>query len=489
MGKWRAWLWPVRAHELGKFLPLFFMKLFASLNFSVLATVKDTVIVTGTGGGAEVIPVLKGGVVIIFAFLTMLAYTKLSNHISRRNVFYVMLTPFLFFFLFYGFVLYPHQEALSPTTSADWLLAQLGTQHQHWVAVYRYWMHSMFFVVAEIWGGVVIGLLFWGFVNQITNVKDAARFYVLYATGGHVGALISGALVFSCTSMLRAHDYGLIINILMLVVSIVCCMIIALYWYANRNLAVDYKLKEKSNLALKDSLMYIARSPYLGLIALMVIGYGLSVNLVEVTWKSLVKLQYPDPNAYQTFMSMIQFVLGTTSMILAIAFSGGIMRKFGWYLTAQCTPIVLGLCSLAFFVLYFLFPDLHSTTVTIFSLTPLMLLVICGAVHNIACKSMKYCFFDTTKEMAYIPLDNEAKTKGKAAVDLVGARFGKTGSSWIQILLIDGIGSGSILAVVPLLMPVVLVVVGLWIKAVHGLNKRFTDVQQQPEAAAQFEIT
>ena len=90
---------------------------------------------------------------------------------------------------------------------------------------------------------------------------------------------------------------------------------------------------------------------------------------------------------------------------------------------------------------------------------------------------MKYCLFDTTKEMAYIPLDAESKTKGKAAVDLVGARFGKTGAAWIQLLLIDVIGSGSILTVVPLLVPAVIGVVALWLRAVFNLHRRFSNIQ------------
>lgn len=492
----REWLWPIKSNELSKFLPVFGIKMLASFVFSILATIKDTVIVT-TSGGAEVIPVLKGGVVIVFAFLAMIMYSKLSNHISRRNLFYVMMVPFLLFFLIYGFILFPNQHLLSFNDSADWLLGLVGTKHQHWIAVYRHWMHSLFFVIAELWGGVVIGLLFWGFVNQITSVKDATRFYVLYSTGGHLGTLISGGLIFTCTKLLSQHLYKDIIGVLMLVAAVVCALIMLLYWYANHHLSKEEnatlaikEMKNTTRLSLKDSIKYITSSPYLGLIAMMVIGYGLSVNLIEVTWKSLVKLQYPDPNAYQTFMGIVQFVLGSTSIILAIFFSGAIMRKLGWYFSARLTPIVLGITSLLFFALYFSFPNLNSS-ITILSVSPLMLLILCGAVHNIACKSMKYCMFDPTKEMAYIPLDAEAKTKGKAAVDLVGARFGKTGSSWIQLLLIDLVGSGSILTVVPFLVPVIALVVFGWLKAIYKLNNRFSGVQlqEQPEAADQIAVS
>ena len=101
---------------------------------------------------------------------------------------------------------------------------------------------------------------------------------------------------------------------------------------------------------------------------------------------------------------------------------------------------MIGVTGLAFFGLN-IFHGAFSPVVALLGTTPLMLAVIVGAAQNILSKSSKYSLFDPCKEMAYIPLDKESKTKGKAAIDVVGNPLGKSGGALIQQFLIFGCGS------------------------------------------------
>lgn len=482
---WRKRLWSVYKTELSSFLPLFILKFCVTFNYTILTATKDTIVVTAKEGGAEVIPVLKGGVVLLIACLVMLGYSKLCNKLSRNNVFYIILYSFMLFFLLYGLIFFPNKDALSPHQSADWLLYHIGTQHKHWIAVYRYWMDSLFFVLAELWGGMMIGILFWGLANHINNLKNAARFYILYIVGGQIGAAVAGVIVYYCSKS-NQLQFATTVGFLMKIVVLMCLCIGVIYWWINRYLEhqtqSEYTIKmkdERTKLSLTESLLFIFRSKYLGLIALMVIGYGVSVNMIEVSWKAMLKLQFPNPSAYQSYMGAVQTILGITSLLIALLLSGNFIRRYGWYISAQLSPIIIGVTSLLFYILYCLFPDYAAniSTESTWIMTPLGLLILSGTIHNIACKTMKYCLFDTTKEMAYIPLEPEAKIKGKAAVDLVGARLGKSGASWTQLMLIDLMGAGSILDALPLLLPMVSFILIFWLFAVHKLNKRFLALQ------------
>lgn len=109
--------------------------------------------------------------------------------------------------------------------------------------------------------------------------------------------------------------------------------------------------------------------------------------------------------------------------------------------------------------------------------TPLMAAVLVGAAQNVFSKGSKYSLFDPCKEMAYIPLDQETKTKGKAAIDVICNPLGKSGGALIQQAMI--LGFGSLAASTPYLAVILFVIVGMWISAANSLNKEFTEAEME----------
>lgn len=486
--KWRQRLWPVHSFEIKKLLPLISMKFFISLVYAILTCMKDTLVVTANGSGAETIPVLKGWIVLPCAIIATLAYSKLSNIFKRATLFYVTISFLLLVLLLYAFVLYPNAAHLEPHASADWLLHKLGKQYSHWISIYRYWIQSLFFVTAELWASLVIFLLFWGLTNHITSVGEAKRTYTLFIAAGDIATIIAGPLVLYYARKFSHFDFLFTMQCMIGYVLVFGVIIMGLYYYLTEHVLKEprftlppalQKEGEKTKLSLIGGLKLIASSKYLLCLAIMVIGYGLCINLIEVTWKAHLKLLYPSAADYQSFMGSMTTYVGVVAFLTVLFVGGGCIRRLGWHFSAQVTPIVLGLSGFVFFFFILFNKYFNPGQALLFGVSPLVFLVFFGAFQNVASKVMKYSFFDPTKEMAFIPLDPESKIKGKAAIDIVGSRFGKSGAAWIQVGLIDLIGSGSILSITPALTPIVAATVIGWVFSVRYINREFLKKQKE----------
>ena len=55
------------------------------------------------------------------------------------------------------------------------LLEKFGTRLMGPIAILRNWTFCLFYVMAELWGSVVVSLLFWGFANQARLAALSAR--------------------------------------------------------------------------------------------------------------------------------------------------------------------------------------------------------------------------------------------------------------------------------------------------------------------------
>lgn len=152
---------------LKKIIPLGLMFFCILFNYTILRDTKDVLVVTAKGSSAEIIPFLKTWVNLPMAVGFMLLYTKLANVLSKKALFYTVIVPFIAFFGAFGFLLYPLSNYIHPQALADNLLGMLGPRFLGPLAILRIWSFCLFYVMAELWGSVVISVLFWGFANQV----------------------------------------------------------------------------------------------------------------------------------------------------------------------------------------------------------------------------------------------------------------------------------------------------------------------------------
>jgi AAA family ATP:ADP antiporter len=465
---------------------MLFILFFICFDYSILRNMKDSLVITASG--AAVIPFIKVWVMLPTAVLLTYLFTRLSNRFSQENVFYIMVTLFLTFFALFAFVLYPLREGLHPT-DLGFKLKEISPPGFHGlIAMCCNWSFTGFYVMSELWSTAIMSVLFWGFANEITSVTEAKRFYGVLGVGASCAAIFAGQtanflvspFLWSESVIYQQDPWGYSIKILVALVILGGVISMALFRWMSRNVLTEASFaafhsrilerKNKKKASLRESFAYIANSKYLICIAVIVVAYNLVIHMTEVLWKDQLARLYPSPTDYNMYMNNLTSAIGLCATLTAL-FMAKIIEKLGWTRTALITPIMMA-CTCVGFFSFFLWQDYWTILFPAMTIaTPLVISVFFGAAQNCLSKAAKYSVFDATKEMAFIPLEHDCKLKGKAAIDGIGSRLGKSGGAicYQGLLLLSGTVSGSA-PYVALLLGVVLI---LWMWSVRLLGGQF----------------
>lgn len=497
-GRLRSLVWPIHRYELRKLLPMLLIFFLITFNYNVLRTMKDTLVITGKASGAEVIPFIKLWFMFPGAVLLTYLFTRLSNRFSREVVFYSIVSLFLLFFAIFTFVLYPNREVLHPHDFCDKLQTLLPLGLKGFIAAIRNWTFTLFYVMSEIWGNIVLALLMWGFANQVTRLGEAKRFYAIFGVGINSSGIVAGWLSMQmCVGEYNPHlPFGNNAweQTMILLISTVLCVgvvIIFLFRYVSRSVLTDSRYydpedarqekKVRGNVSMRDSIRYLMKSRYLVYLALIVIAYNVVINLVEVVWKHEVSALYPRREDYNYYMAKVTMIMGFVATFTSLFFAGNSVRKYGWPFTAMLTPAILLVTSVFFFGSYFLKQHFPEMLLEMTGFMPLTIVVFLGTSQNILSRSAKYTIFDETREMALIPLSADCKLKGKAVIDGVCSRLGKSTGSMAHIFLL--ITFSSIPACMPYLTAALGLAVGVWIAVTRALGFEFTALAEKSAMA------
>jgi AAA family ATP:ADP antiporter len=484
----RAYLWPIYTHEYKKFIPLLLIFFLVGFNYSLLRATKDALVVTAPSSGAEALPFLKVWAIVPMALLFTFIFTRVSNHFSRERIFYVMMSIFIAFFLVFTFFLYPFQDKLHPHEFCDRIQDMLPIGCQGFIAIFRNWTFTLFYVMSEMWSTIIMTVLLWGFANDVTSVNDAKRYYGLLGISINVSGIVAGqvATAMSQNSFNPNLPFGVdawgqsvfFLNGVIILVGILCMGLFRYihlqgHGYNSPIYHADGGASE-IKMGLRKNFAYLAKSKYLICIAVIVVMYNVSINLVEVVWKDQVKQLYPNPSEFNAYMGKVLTWIGVLATVTSIFISGAIIRKTSWTTSALISPLILLVTGIGFFFFFFFKDSSFAAFATLFGTTPLVLCVFFGALQNCLARASKYTLFDATKELAFIPLSKECKQKGKAAIDGIGSRLGKSGGSLIHQSLLMFFGTVALST--PIVAAILLIAIAAWIGAVRALGKRFTDL-------------
>lgn len=491
--------WPIKSSEIKLFAPLGLMMLCMLFNFGTLRSIKDSLVVPNIG--AEAISFLKLWLVLPSTVIFTLIYVKLSNKFDYEHLFYIIVSFFLGFFLIFTYVLFPGQHLYHPSSE---MISSLTTSYPNlkwFIHIIGKWSYALMYVFCELWSVVIINLLFWQYANHIFDTNSAKRFYPFLGMVGNVGLILAGNILVAFADLSGVSDVNIpddyatniqfqcemVLKPVMSAIIFSGLLAMVLYRYIDKHVLKRQKMKRKfagasedtkTKLSFFESIKLLLSSRYIGHIVLLVLCYGLLINILEGPWKARVKELYPNTIDYMNFMGKFNIWMGISCVTFMLVGSN-ILRHFSWLTSALITPYMLTCTGLVFFSFV-----IFSNHINFFGewFNPIYIAVLIGAVQNILSKSTKYSLFDSTKEMAYIPLSLELRTKGKAAVEVIGLKFGKSLGAFIQSFMFILMPLATFDSVTIYLLGIFVVVVMIWIWNVKMLNKEYIKLSEEENA-------
>lgn len=462
-------IFPVKREEWLIFGLMIFIVCLINVNFSILRSMRNTLVVADTGGSAAFIPYFELFGTFPASILLTWTLSRLMRIFSLRSIFSMTMLFFLSFFIIFAFWIYPHREQIH-TLLENKLGILFGLTR--FKVIFTHWPDMVFYIMSELWKVALLSVIFWGFLNQKLSLEQAKRFYPPLLLGSSIGTILAGPITVFCTSLFTWQNFALSSqrwqhSLYLLTAFLLLCGLLTLFSFgslfkklylvnsllptsgpSSQELAAGTEPKKEPFsqrlLSLSSSLRYLLKSPYLSSLFLIVIAEYVCYALGELIFLETLKSRYPSPSEYCQYMGSLTFWMGIMTAFSALFLTPWLLQTCRWSRTALITPILMVVITFAFFFTIYLgkigfFPGT----------SPLTIAVILGSLHFCIGRSAKYTLFDAIKELAFVPLSREAQMKGKLIIDGIGSRMGRGTSSLLSIvlfLIMGGPGESAIFA-------------------------------------------
>jgi len=241
-------------------------------------------------------------------------------------------------------------------------------------------------------------------------------------------ALILGGLTMNATGTIFISNWELNVQVLTILNLLMSLLSLYLYNYIIKTQTPSRILTQhkKTNKGFIENFVELGKNQFVRNMVIMISCYGLLVGFYESIWKHYLKIFLQDPIIYSKFMGTVSSLTGVTTIFM-MTLGSYWLKHMSWTKMALITPISMMGLGIMFFA------SIYTNSIVIISFT--------GAALTIFLKGAKYALFDPCKEIAYIPMDDETKTRGKATIEILSAPIGKSGSNCILQILIILVGS------------------------------------------------
>lgn len=461
------------------------------VGYNVMRGMKETVLLGLSGASAAAfIPFVKIFLVMPISVVLGLFYLYMRHYSGISRSYYITSGVFLSYFALFTFHIVPNMSLYTP--DPQWI----ATMQSHYPAakyllgLYGNLPSAIYYVFAELWGTFTLVIMFWSMANDIFKTDEASRVYPILSLFSSLSIIASSYIikVLSKTSNPLEQSTLVILGLGLCMTLIVytlnpCAQAQALGQDTAKTQTHPSK-KKKKKMPLLKSIRTAIQTPHVLYLAICVLSFSILINIIETSLKEKLYFYYDTRSAYLSYYSYFTFYKGSLSLLANL---GGVylLRRYGWFAIAMITPI-LCIFTVNTFIAHNagLLPTSFLDSLQLLDSNYTMMWV---AVYGmIATYAAKYAFFDTTQQMAWIPLPEDIRTSGKAAADGMGGRMGKSGSGAILsgLLAITAVESSTndMLTIAPYLIIITALISTLWLWSMLKLSVSYYSELRLAEA-------
>lgn len=436
-------------------IALLLLLILSSQNF--LHIVKDAMPMT-LGNGFSMIPILRIMSMIITTLLFPIYYF-LINRYSIADIFIAFFMLSIIMLLTLGFIIFPSQINNSMINISNSI-----------EGVIYYWHISLFYIFCDIWTFLAYGLLFWNTLNTAFNNHQAKEHYNFFLSFGNTGLIIAGILSLVIFNKKIRLDSNLIqIQFLFIILSAIFLLCIAIVYYISNQYLSNMRKEHMKNKSKKlklniiESIKYIIGNKYIMLMFLLSISYSVVQQLAEPHYQEEKKKMFNTFNNFVQINSVISIIIGIISIILN-HYGKKIYNRISWLGTSLIAPI-----SITFFLSLFLISKIIARIFAVENIYLHYIIFSLSILQFIVIKSIRFSIWDFSFEMLYVPLNSEQQSKGKAAISLLSAKYGK---ALAQLYLMTTTDPFLILITVSILA-------SIWIYSTINIAKKYNKYIQE----------
>ena len=458
--------WPVEAKEHKRTFLMLIVLFYVSFVYSILRTLKLTILLADPDLPSQAISYLKiFGIMPAAMIFTWLAMSMQSG-LGQKKTFLGMNFLFAGIFAILTLIILPNKELYKLHFSGSHEL----------IALINSWYITLFYVSAEMWSSIMLNMLCWGIIIEITDLKESKRLYALfslaanlatYAAGWWGSSTIDAQVSYFMQTSTPTWEQSLLFQMCVLWTAQLLIIMFFQAAISSQEIAQQKTLDKKVRLGFWKSVEIAWKNPIVRNVSIMMISFNIIYHLVDVIHNDYVRTVFAsNPKAINSYLNLVGKYLGIYSIIFSLFLSGSFVRRFGIFSSLLFTPVLWS----ALTILDFMsaagwigeVPFSWANVAIPIHLLSFSLILSVG-------RAAKFTIFDTAKEMSFLSLSLQDKRLGKASVDGLTSRLGKTGGAWLVIMILGQLGTLTA-AILPLKFAMICAY-GLWFWSVFALIK------------------